>query len=74
MPAYGHYLMPAYGHYLWHAHAFFEASGNRFVSQIVKCQITYFSPDTQAIPCLPERNICNWKDKVRGLRCLINML
>ena len=66
--------MPTNCHDLRDVHSRLKLSANTLVTQIVERQISDPSPVAQPVPSLPERNVGNWKDAVRGLWCLFDML
>ena len=66
--------MTANCHDLRDVHSRLKLAAQTFVSQIVKCQICDASSVAQSVPSLPERNVGNWKDAVRGPRCLFYVL
>ena len=66
--------VPAHFHNLRNVHSQLNLSANTLVAQIVEREICDASPNAQSIPSLPKRNICYWKDAVRGPRDMINAL
>ena len=66
--------MPTNCHDLRDVHSRLELAAQTFVSQIVKCQIFDASSVAQSVSSLPKRNIRDWKDAVRGLWCLFDIL
>ena len=66
--------MPTNCHDLRDVHSRLKLAAQTFVPQIVERQISDASPNTESIPSLPKCYIRDWKDAVRGPRCLFCML
>ena len=67
-------LVTANCHNLRYVHSRLELSANTFMTQVMERQVSYARSNAQSVPRLSKRYIRDWKDAIRGLRRLIQML